>query len=689
MNSKTRNPFNVTKAVDFSDQQILDFWVDWPRADRSEPDSSGILNLVQPTSPMPMIIEGGKGSGKTHLMRYLTLTNQLLRSDNNVEQTLDEDGYIGIYVRFSALNASRFKGKNQSAEIWASIFAYYSELWLGQIMLESIARLAELSPAVAADIATVGQDLARMLTKAPASDLSTLQDFLTYLQQEQRLVDHEINNCGLTGTLDIAINMNRGALIFDGCQVISQSSELLRDIMFLFLLDEYENLNAEQQVYVNTLIREKRPPANFKIGTRSYGMKTYKTLNSGERLKEGSEFSLLKLDDQLRSDPKAYNDFCLEIISRRLDKTSDGVRDGDQELIKPDKLNKALVSQSTNYYLQPETKLIISKYAGRERPYFRKLKQEILKYAAKEQKAEQSEKIADEIIQNLVATEFPLLEKVHIFLFYRAWAKNQPLLEASHDIRALYKAFTENRSDDACYKKILNKFKEDLFAQLLRQCDRKQLYTGLDNFIRMSAGLPRNLLVLLKHVYAWAEFKGEKPFRGESISIEAQQQGVLDAADWFREDARIPGEVGQQVLEGVDRLAELFRGVRLADKPAECSLVTFSVNFNSLDEGTQKAIDTCEKWSLLIRIPQGQKDKNSKQIHAKYQLSPMLAPLWQLPVSRRGAIALNRTEIESIFASRERDKFDEVLKLRLKPMNVPFTNGVKIREQGEFDFDSN
>ena len=637
-----------------------------------------------------MIIEGGKGSGKTHLMRYLTLTNQLLRSDNNVEQALREDGYIGIYVRFSALNASRFKGKNQPDEKWASIFAYYSELWLGQIMLESIARLAELSPALAADIETVGQDLTRLLTKPPVSRLSTLQDFLAHLQQEQRHVDHEINNCGMTGTLDIDINMNRGALIFDGCRIISESAELLRDTMFLFLLDEYENLDTEQQVYINTLIREKRLPANFKIGARSYGIKTYETLNSGERLKEGSEFSLLKLDDRLRADRGTYNDFCLKIISRRLDKTADGVRDGDQELIKPDDFNKALVSQSMGPYLQPETEFVISKYANRERPYFRKLKQEILEHAVKEQKAEQPETMADEMIRNLAAPEFPLLEKVHIFLFYRAWAKNQPLLEVSQNIGGLYKEFAKNRDNDACYKKVLDKFKEDLFAQLLRQCDRKQTYTGMDNFIRMSAGLPRNLLVLLKHIYAWAEFKGEEPFRRrEAISIEAQQRGVLDAADWFREDARIPGEVGQQALEGVARLAELFRGVRFADKPTECSLVTFSVNFNSLDEDTQKVIDTCENWSLLIRIPQGQKDKSSKQIHAKYQLSPMLAPLWQLPVSRRGTIALNSTEIEAVFASRGRDKFDEVLKLRLKPMDVPFTNGTEVREQGEFNFASN
>lgn len=681
MNSKTQNPFNVTKAVDFSDKQILDFWVDLP-------DGAGILSLVQPTSPMPMIIEGGKGSGKTHLMRYLTLTNQLLRFNNDVTRTFEEDGYIGIYVRFSALNASRFKGKNQSAETWSDVFAYYSELWLGQLLLESIDRLAKLSPPVAKDIANIGEDLAQLLTKVPSSKISTLQDFLSYLQQEQRLVDHQINNCGMTGKLDININLNRGTLIFDGCRVISESSGLLRDIMFLFLLDEYENLNAEQQVYVNTLIREKRPPANFKIGTRSYGIRTYDTLNSGETILEGSEFSLLRLDARFRSNPEAYNVFCREMISRRLNEVLDTVRDGDQGL-DPDALDKALITQPTDYLLQRQTEFIISKYAGRERPYFHRLRQQILEYATEEQKGKQREKMADEIIQNLEAENFPLIEKIHVFLFYRAWAANEPLLKAAQDIGLFYKAFIENPDNSAPHTTVLDKFKGDLYAQLLRECDQKQRYIGLSNLIRMSAGLPRNLLVLLKHVYAWAEFKGEKPFYKGSISIEAQQLGVLDAADWFWENARIPGRIGQQAREGIERLAEFFREIRFADKPTECSLVTFSINLNSLDQDTRVVIDACEKWSLLIRIQQGQKDKYSKRVHAKYQLSPMLAPLWQLPVSRRGVIALNIKEIDSIFASKERARFVEALKVRLTPMKAPFVKGSKAQEQGKFDFDSN
>src|SRR3546814_449440 len=69
MPTAPRNPFNITKAVDFSDQQVLDTWVDLPTA-------GGFFELADPTSPMPLLLLGGKGSGRTHLMRYFSYRSE-------------------------------------------------------------------------------------------------------------------------------------------------------------------------------------------------------------------------------------------------------------------------------------------------------------------------------------------------------------------------------------------------------------------------------------------------------------------------------------------------------------------------------------------------------------------------------------------------------------------------------------
>ena len=63
------NPFSVTRAADFTDQQIYQYWVDLA-------DSGGFFELVKPRSEMPMLILGGKGSGKTHIMRYLSFNSE-------------------------------------------------------------------------------------------------------------------------------------------------------------------------------------------------------------------------------------------------------------------------------------------------------------------------------------------------------------------------------------------------------------------------------------------------------------------------------------------------------------------------------------------------------------------------------------------------------------------------------------
>lgn len=72
MKADRRNPFNITKAVDFTDPEINRFFVDLPE--------SSYADIIKPTSPMPMLIVGGKGSGKTHLMRYFSYDVQLMRN---------------------------------------------------------------------------------------------------------------------------------------------------------------------------------------------------------------------------------------------------------------------------------------------------------------------------------------------------------------------------------------------------------------------------------------------------------------------------------------------------------------------------------------------------------------------------------------------------------------------------------
>ena len=152
-------------------------------------------------------------------------------------------------------------------------------------------------------------------------------------------------------------------------------------------------------------------------------------------------------------------------------------------------------------------------------------------------------------------------------------------------------------------------------------------------------------------MFKWAIFYGEHPFTENAISERAQIAGAKEAAEWFLNDARSPSIDGHAVRVGVSRLARLFKEIRFSDKPSECSLCTFSADYGACSSRIQQIVDLAEHWSLLIRIPSGQKDKNKRKVDHKYQINGTLAPYWDLPVSRRGAITLTPENVEIMFTS--------------------------------------
>ena len=88
------NPFDITKAVDFSNEEIDKYWTNI-NGDR------GFMEMLKPWSLMPIIMKGSKGSGKTHIMRYFSYELQKIRYNKNLAEGLNNDKFIGVYIRCS------------------------------------------------------------------------------------------------------------------------------------------------------------------------------------------------------------------------------------------------------------------------------------------------------------------------------------------------------------------------------------------------------------------------------------------------------------------------------------------------------------------------------------------------------------------------------------------------------------
>ena len=387
-------------------------------------------------------------------------------------------------------------------------------------------------------------------------------------------------------------------------------------MLFLYLIDELENLTANHQRYVNTLIREREAPCSFRVGARRYGIRTYETLSAEEVNREGSEFEEVRLDDRVRKGTN-YAKFAAMLCTGRLLKSG---------VVLPTPMQEEPVGAMGLFYLPGsglDAQGIGTTHLPDRQPYFEALRDKLLRGIKLQIAPGLTEaRDADMVIDALRITGDPLLEKTSTFLLYKDWSANRDLRESAHEIAISAHAYRDDTGSKGRHHHALAHFKGDLIAQLLRELQLPQRYLGFETFVDMACGLPRALLTILKHTHRWAIFNGEDPYSSTQMGHATQTEGVREASEWFYRDARVTGARSPEVLEGVERLATLFRAIRFSDKPSECSLCAFSVDLASISERSRSSIDLAISSSLLVDVSGGQKDRNTPRVDANFSSFP-------------------------------------------------------------------
>lgn len=666
----TKNPFDLVKANDLSDCEIDNCFVDLP-------GGIGLVDRIKPLSSMSMFVLGGKGSGKTHLLRYLSSTLKIQKhiNSNNIFESIQNDGYLGIYFRCSGLNGHRFSGKKQSTEKWQTIFMYYWDLWLAQLLLTA---LHDIHISASMDVPKeFVLDAVKLFDIIPDVKIETITELMEYIQQLKTQIDISVNNAGMTGSVDLLIRLTPGKIVFSLPELASKYIQEFSKLKFIYLIDEFENFTIQQQCYINTLIRERQDPVSFKIGVRLYGFKTKSTLCAGEENREDSEFEVLRLDTELREqDEKLQLEFATNLVKNRL------LRSGylKEDVIAGLNILACFDSGDQSRLCADGCQNIVKNYKDKLPPYFDFLKNKLRSsLKTKSVPGVTTEQQIDKIIDYIRVPEYPFVERTNIFMLYRSWSKKENLLTSAKSIRESAHIYINN-SGTSSHDNVLRYYKFDILAQLFRETKQQESgFLGFETFVKMSGGLPRAFLTLMKNIFTWSVYLGETPFIEGMISKEAQHEGVKQASEWFFTESRATGPIGPQIRDSIGKLGQLMREIRFSDKPSECSICTFSVDIPSTSEASQAIIAEAVNWSMLIRVPGGQPDRNKiGRVDEKFQLHPMLAPRWDLPIARRGTITLSGDEIDSIFGVREKTGFENMLRKRVALMNVPFSRQAPI-----------
>lgn len=653
-----RSPFEVTKAVDFNDPQIERTYVSFGGRERS---------IVDPASPMPQFLTGMKGGGRTHLMRHYSFPLQRTRGERVLSE-IQGDGYLGVYFRCSGLNGSRFSGRGQSEEVWASAFSYYMDLWLTELLIATVSDIDGAEGWDQQATAVIRSTIAHVL-RAPElleADGPPLQVALHYLSQLRSELDWLINNAAHTGDFSFEVRASPGVLLFQCCQTVAQLPGF-QDVRITFLADEYENLTQEQQVYFNTLIREKEAPATFLIGARTWGVKTHLTLSGGEQNKRGSEYEEYSMEEAYAKNPKEYESFCRNLITVRL--TDHGLSES-----QANEWISRLSFESDDRFFSKRLGAVLQKYNPQDRPYLRRL-ETVLQGAV-------SPAVVEEVVGELSLPEYPLLEKLAVLRFYQQWSGGQ--MPSPAIARASLDSVTPliEGTESPALTNFFNQRKSDAVAQIYNEVGRQTAYAGFTELVGMSGFLPRSLLMILKYVSHWADFHGEDVFYGgEQISERALSEGVLDAANWYLADAKPLGSEGEECEIAVRRLGRYLQSIRYSDKPSEIDITTFSSNLERVSPEALAVLERCLDHGLLAEVRGGRAARNFGSTHRKFQLHPMLTPIWGLRPGRRGDATFTTHTVEAIFSPLMSEGiFANAHENLIQAMNAPFRTAIDSRD---------
>ncbi|MGE4300955.1 MAG: hypothetical protein AB7F40_05055 [Victivallaceae bacterium] len=667
-----RNPFEITKAIQFTDEELNSFWVDLTRT-----GEAGFKNILKPTSPVPMILLGSKGCGKTHIAKYYSYEVQKVRSRDNIQDVINKDGFIGIYFLLGGLREGRFHGAGIKQEKWDHIFMYYMEICIALRTLLVIDAYIKDSGIdfvkEEAFCAAINSLFTTPLTKA-----QTLADIINSLGKIRNYIDNHADNCVFSRNMKIRITVTRGNLVLNIPALFSKFEPSFNNRKILYIFDEFENLNKTDQKYFQTLLREASPVAtSIKLSGRLYAIKTKETFCDSEKNISGSEFEHVELDQILRSKAGSVSvSFLLRVALSRVSpmypsiktvkqlenkfETWADVEDAPKIENIPDRLGDNLWGE----------------LIGKECVHLRKLINNLDTYGVSSQDREA-------IVSLLRCSAHPFVEKMNIFLFYKAWAKKSN--PSAEDLRVAANTVKTNANDflasnTTAWTTTMHNdkhFKADMVAQLcrenatLRTKFKRGYYAGLKTFARISAGSPRIFLLLLKNAFAFSAENGDPLQEGCKISFDAQWRAIIKISHWFFEDAS-NCEEKESLQLGIENLALFLREIRYSDKPAECSCTSFSFNPSEVSSRTLDILESARTHSLLLEIISGRKSKTRKTIEKMYQLNPILCPRWGLAIVRRGTIPLSGNFVEAIFDPGQQDNYLELKKERLRLMFAPF-----------------
>lgn len=623
-----RNPFSEYDTNVMSSEQISEFFTE-PYDSFTIPESK-IIN-----DKSPIIFVGGRGTGKTMLLRQFSYNVQKIAKNETYLEKIRRTKYIGIYFRVDKPLLQSLAALGDYSEISGfeeSIFTHYFELTIFKEYLEILRILASDAKLRNNDSAyqRILDSLRSMIALPDGILVNSIDDFLKFIVDEINYI--------WTYQSKKAIDIDDSVKFAPKCNLILQgrlsdefcNTEIfdifdIKDISVLLLIDEFESFSQKQQMVINAAMRyNKHYGIRLRIGMRPYGFKTYDTVNSEDFVKEGRDYSKIEFDNPLvkKQNNKSYFDLVKKITQKRLDSV-------------PMFSGKNIVDiLGEEEDLEEEAKDIVKGKTTHIETYIK----EINKF----------KKTGEELTIDMLAPirdDNPLYEMECLRLLLKG-----------KSMEYVQKALTDYKNKTISEES--KKFSDDYdrkyklsFVFVLCSIYRreKKCYYSFNDYCYLSSGIIGSFIELCRRAFDLAYFRDSSALESGKISKEIQTDAAYEYSYAEKDMIKRISEYGTKLEIFIKNLGDSFNSIHrdIYLRYPETNMIPFE---GKLSDENQNLLNKACMWSLLIKKPNVSDPSGSGNAQDMYMLSRVFSPFFKISYRTRGGFNPIKTLTDDFFS---------------------------------------
>lgn len=578
-----------------------------------------------------IVIIGGRGCGKTTLLRYFCHATQF--SARRPRLPDDVLSHIGLYWRADTNFLNSFAGGGQMPETWRAAFEHLLACELGKEIIHSLRNLncnperqAKYGKLDDIDLSAV-QDFDETLG-------SSLGDLERSLQRSRRMMSMWVNNLD---TRPKPTFLSAELFLRTLIDALQQQLSYLANSTFAVFIDEYENLRDEQQRFINGLLKHGKLPLIFNIAMKRNGWHTTQTIGS-ESIQAVSDYREIDLEDALSGE---FDLFAAELLFFRLVAHEPELLD--KLPIIPDELRS--IDHIAQRYDNDEYRTCVIEAAERLLPRMtdRAAAQEILT------DTRLRGKLIVKIENALLKRKSALSAEVFIDDRFPEASVLMPALlnRPREDPETLFAEFEamktggENRLS-ASEPLVGNNLFGCVNAIYLDARRPSILFSGFTSLTLMARENIRHLLELIHRIFKVFESSddGELPV----VPACVQASAVREASEVILSTVNGRGTYGPQLYGLAQCLGSIFRERHRSDRQSEPEINHFTLAGGDVSDQLRIYLSEAEKWSVLY-VTSETKMKSTGAISSDYILNPIFAPYFQISFRKKRSLQVSVAQL--------------------------------------------